>query len=134
VLEDVTAWMLEGAWENVCHDRLHAQGGALVFTPDARVLQNHTYRFRAFCRDRYQHGRDYARTRLAEGDRSQRWRLLASTPLLTPVLATRVARAASGVAPGAFVRALPVTVAFLAAWTIGEAVGYATGAPPAGAE
>ena len=128
VLTDVTAWTLAGTWENVCHQRLHAQGRRLVFTSEARVLQNHTYQFGAFCRDRYEHGRDYARTRLAEGDGSGRWRLLASTPLLTPLLTARVARAAGGVAPGAFARALPVTVAFLGAWAVGEAVGYAMGA------
>jgi hypothetical protein len=123
---DVTAWTLDGMWENVCHDRLHAQGRRLTFAPAARVLQNHTYRFGAFCRDRYDHGRAYAHTRLIEHG-TARWRLLATAPLLPPLLAARVGRAAGGIAPGAFLRALPITLAFLGAWAAGEAVGYARG-------
>jgi hypothetical protein len=126
VLADVTNWTLDGTWENVCHDRLHAQGHAIAFAPAARVLQNHTYRFGAFCRDRYEHGRDYAVARLVEHE-DGRWRRLAMTPLLPAVLAARVARASAGIAPGAFARALPVTFAFLGAWAVGEAVGYARG-------
>jgi hypothetical protein len=51
--------------------------------------------------------------------------------LLPPLLVLRVARAA---APGrwlTFLRALPATFAFLTAWSIGEAVGYARGASAA---
>lgn len=127
VLPAVAAWTQAGDWENVCHDRLHAQGRRLLFVPDARVLQNHTYRFAAFCVDRYEHGRDYARVRLSTAEGPARLKWLATTPLLAPLLTLRVGRAAAGLAPVAYLRALPVTLAFLGAWALGEAVGYATG-------
>jgi hypothetical protein len=116
----------EGLWEDVVHQRLVAEGADLVFRPKARVCQNTTYRFGPFCRDRYEHGRDYARVRLRESGAGRAGRLL-TTPFLPPVLLARVAKAASGENPLMFLLAAPVTLSFLAAWAIGEAVGYASG-------
>ncbi len=127
VVPEVARWCHEGAWENVVHDRLTGAGRALRFAPEARVYHDHRYAFRAFCRDRYDHGWDYARARLTEERGGRRWTLMALTPLLPLVLARRIARAAAGEDPGAFARALPVTLAFLASWAAGEAAGYLAG-------
>jgi hypothetical protein len=133
VVSDVAAWSELGAWENVIHDRLAAQGCVFHWDGDARVALNESHRFRPFCVDRYRHGCDYARTRLKElrAAGAPRWRralLLAVAPALPALLVYRVA---SRMDPGgqaiAFVRALPFTVAFLAAWSVGEFVGYLRG-------
>jgi hypothetical protein len=59
--------------------------------------------------------------------------LTAVTPLLPVVILTRVARAAAPTRWGAFLKALPVTLAFVTAWSVGEAIGYMRGpAPTAG--
>jgi hypothetical protein len=49
------------------------------------------------------------------------------TPLLPVVILSRVARAAAPTRWGAFFKALPVTLAFVTAWSVGEAVGYIRG-------
>jgi glycosyltransferase involved in cell wall biosynthesis len=136
IVSDVVAWASAGEWENVSHERLRARGSSLHFVESAPVYQNKTYEFWEFCRDRYEHGRDYARTRLVEEAGARRWLLTAVTPLLPLVILSRVARAAAPTRWGAFLRALPATLAFVTAWSIGEAVGYLRGpaTPPRGAD
>lgn len=127
IVGDVIAWANAGEWENVAHERLKARGSSLHFVDSAPVYQNKSYDFWDFCRDRYEHGRDYARTRLVEEPGARRWLLTAVTPLLPAVIVTRVARAAAPTRWGAFTRALPATLAFVTAWSVGEAVGYIRG-------
>ncbi|MEO6529194.1 MAG: glycosyltransferase family A protein [Gemmatimonadaceae bacterium] len=127
IVGDVIAWASAGEWENVAHERLRARGSSLHFVESAPVYQNKSYQFWDFCIDRYEHGRDYARTRLVEERDSRRWLLTAVTPLLPLVIVTRVARAAAPTRWGAFLRALPATLAFVSAWSVGEAVGYIRG-------
>jgi hypothetical protein len=132
----VAAWAGEGAWENVVHDRLAALGHRLVLTRGARVRHLHRYRVGPFLRNRFGHGFDYARSRLAEAPGTSRALRAATAPLLVPVLFARIARAAWREAPAAFWLAAPLTVAFLAGWAAGEAAGYLagdSGPPPAGA-
>ena len=127
VVADVVAWAQQGAWENVAHDKLRARGSVFRFARTAAIYQNESYRIGDFCADRFRHGRDYARRRLAEESGARRWLLLAGSPLLPFVLTWRVARAAGRSWPGTFIRALPATFLFLACWSLGEAVGYALG-------
>jgi hypothetical protein len=134
VVPEIAEWCDAGAWENVVHDRLTEQGRMLRFAPEARMYHDHRYGFGAFCRDRYEHGWDYARARLTEERGAPRWRLLLLTPLLPLVLIRRIGRAAAGEDRLGFVRALPVTFAFLCSWALGEAAGYLRGPLAAGEE
>ncbi len=127
VVPEVTTWCDKGAWENVVHDRLTEAGRVLRFAPEARVYHDHRYALGSFCRDRYEHGWDYARARLTEDPGASRWGLLALTPLLPLVLIRRIGRAAAGEDRAAFARALPVTLAYLCSWAAGEAAGYLRG-------
>ena len=131
VLSEITTGALAGDWENVIHGRLLAQGLETRFAPKAVVRQNRTYQLASFCRDRFEHGRDYARARVTEEPGLNRLiRLLGCLPLPF-VLSYRVGQAAGRGSPGAFLKALPATFTFLAAWSIGEAVGYLKGGRPA---
>lgn len=123
----IAEWCSEGAWENVVHDRLAAEGRSLTFAPEARIIHDHRYRFGEFLKNRYEHGWDYARARLTEDPRARRLPLIAMTPVLPLVLLARIGRAAASEDRGAFLRALPLTVAFLYAWAAGEAFGYLRG-------
>lgn len=114
----------EGDWENIAHSQLAAEGSAMEFLRTAAVYQNQNYDFGSFCRDRFQHGRAYARRRLANGGGSRRWLYLAGCPLLPLVLTYRVSRAIPTRHRRPFLRALPLTFSFLSAWSLGEAVGY----------
>jgi hypothetical protein len=130
VVGDVAAWALDGAWENVAHARLAAAGATMRFDPAMRVAQGLSYALPAFCGDRYRHGRDYARTRLAEESvgAGGRWLRAISAPVLPPVLVWRIARRVRRAEHrAAFATALPFTFTFLAAWSIGEAIGYVRG-------
>lgn len=122
IVTELSEWMAHGAWENVVHDRLAARGVPFHFSREARVQHGHRYTFLAFCVDRYQHGRDYARDRLRERG-SNRWARAAVAPLLPFVLFHRVTRAAAGESRAAYWAASPYTLAFLAAWALGEAAG-----------
>jgi hypothetical protein len=124
VIEDVRRLTAAGEWENVVHAHLHAQNRTFAFVPTATVRQNQSYGFAAFCRDRFEHGRDYARRRLAEAPPRLRWMMLAAAWALPPLLAFRIARVIARRQRPAFLRALPVTLAFLAAWAGGEWWGY----------
>jgi len=127
VLSEITAGALAGDWENVLHGRLVAQGLKTRFAPRAIIRQNRTYQLASFCRDRFEHGRDYARARVTEEAGTNRWVRLAACLPLPFLLSLRVARAAGRQSPGTFLRALPATFTFLAAWSLGEAVGYLSG-------
>lgn len=134
VVSEVAQWARQGEWENVAHNRLWARGSVQRFVSSAAVYQNKNYRFTEFCVDRYEHGRDFARKRLAENPGSRRWLLLCATPLLPALLTLRVARASARNRWTTFLRALPATFAFLTAWSFGEAVGYMRGAESASPE
>jgi hypothetical protein len=92
------------------------------------VLQNEVYRFGSFCQDRFEHGRSFARDRLARGDGAPRWLCAAATPVLPFLLGRRVAASAGAADKGTFLRALPFTLSFLGAWSVGELAGYLQGA------
>lgn len=125
VVDDVARWMREGAWENVVHDRLRARGDRVIRIEDAVVAQDLTYAVAPFVKDRFDHGRSYARARLRE--EGGRWVLRALMALVLPaVLLLRVARRGGRGAPWEFLRALPWTMLFLSAWSAGECVGYVT--------
>lgn len=127
VVEVVGAWARAGIWENVIHDRLYREGRRFDYRSDAVVYQRMRYQFWAFCLDRFQHGFDYARARLADSDAAHRWVWCAGTPLLPGVLLVRVTRAVGKLYGRSFVRALPWTLAFLTSWSVGEAMGYLRG-------
>lgn len=114
----------EGSWENVVHARLAERGRTLRFLESAVVAQNQNYGFGAFCRNRFAHGREYARVRLSEEGLGRRWFYLPGTLVLPFLLTWRVARLNSGREPGTFLKALPYTFAFLSAWSVGELAGY----------
>jgi GT2 family glycosyltransferase len=133
VVHEVIKQAKEGEWENVIHAQLFAQGRSFQFVRSATVYQNKTYRFWEFCHDRFVHGRDYARRRLVDGA-TRRWLYFAGSFVLPIVLTMRVAQTVGRHHRWPFLRALPITFAFLTAWAAGEAVGYWYGPPLPGTD
>lgn len=127
VVPEVAKWAQEGSWEDVIHGRLHAAGHRFRLVPAATVRQNHTYGLWAFCRDRFEHGRVYAAIRVRGFPKWRRMALLAGTPLLPALLAGRIIRSAHAEERHCLPRGLPAMLAFLTAWALGEAAGYAIG-------
>ena len=124
IVADVADWATRGEWENVIHDRLHAAGHRFRLVPRARLRQNLHYGVAAFCRDRFEHGRNYSATRARGRPLWHRVMLAAPTPILPVLRAARLALAADPEERPHFGRALPATITFLTAWSVGEAVGY----------
>jgi hypothetical protein len=121
------AWATEGFWEDVIHARLIAAGCRFAAAPAAEIQQNQRYEVADFCRDRYRHGFDYARVRLAEQPSLHRWVRAATAPLLPVVLARRLGAGVRRGDRAAFMRALPLTLTFLGGWALGEMMGYIRG-------
>lgn len=127
VVDTVIDCARRGEWENVAHDGLRAQGSTLHFLRTAAIYQNKTYGFWSFCRDRFEHGRDYARRRLVDQRPGRRLLYLSGIWILPFLLTARVARAIASHQRSAFLRSLPLTFGFLVAWSFGEAWGYGLG-------
>lgn len=129
VVDAVAEWALGGCWEGVIHDRLYAAGHRFRLVPAARIRQNHRYGLGAFCRDRFEHGRAHAATRRRHLTSLQKAIYCAGSPLLPAILGWRILRAVSPEERPYLLKGLPSLVAFLLAWSVGEAVGYARGMP-----
>jgi hypothetical protein len=117
-----------GLWETWWHARLRERGFELVADPTAVVAHDKDFGIREFLEQRYHYSRSYAGLRNPELG----WKRLlyvAGSPLLPPVLYTRIARNVlrrRRPVPE-FVKASPLVLLYLAVWTFGEAVGYAFG-------
>ncbi len=125
----VAEWALAGEWEDVIHSRLAAEGERFDLAPGAVVRQQLRYTLAGFARDRFEHGDDFATVRARGFTPFQRVVWAAGAVLLPGILVARIWRSTGRQQPGAFLRALPFTLGFLAAWAGGEATGYLRGAP-----
>lgn len=121
---EAAAGALAGEWEGEIHHRLAARGAQFVLVPDAIVELNARTTIREFCRDRFQHARDYARIRRRGWSMPKRFAMAVLAPALACVLTWRAWRYAGRTTPGVFARSLPITLLFLSAWAAGEAAAY----------
>jgi hypothetical protein len=115
-----------GFWENLVHEELRAQGRTLRLAGGMRVQFGSCPGVRAFCRERYQHGRYFGATRPGLTPSGRALRALtapALAPFLLARIGMRVVRLRRDWLPQ-FVRALPWLAAFIASWSAGEAAGY----------
>lgn len=119
-----SAW--SAFWENLVHAELRAHGWTLRLAGDMPVQLGPCPSARAFCRERYHHGRHFAATRPALTATGRALRAVtapALAPFLLARIAMRVARSRRDWIPQ-LVRALPWLAAFMVSWSAGEAAGY----------
>lgn len=115
-----------GFWEPSFHARFRAAGLHLDLDPALRVTQHNRYTAAQFARQRRAHGRAFGLARASRLTRPQRLLLTLASPGVPLVLLRRIRRAAGRAGLGSrFPRALPWLLAFLGAWSAGEAEGYA---------
>jgi hypothetical protein len=125
---DTSRDLLEaGVWEVFIHERWIRQGLRLRLAAAPVTFQNGLTTREAVSL-RYRYGRTYAADRCATLSGSRRLLFAGGAPLLPFVLTGRLVSTASqkGLL-AAFVRALPWTFLFNAAWSCGEMVGYVRG-------
>ena len=124
VVGEAAGWAKAGEWEGTIHDRLIAAGARVVLIREAVVDQHLRHEVAAYCRDRFDHAREYASVRRQSWKPVTRFIMTAATAALPPLQTWRAWKHAGRSAPASFIRALPLTVLFFGAWAIGEAAGY----------
>jgi hypothetical protein len=122
-------------WQEVFHESsvngaLRSQGGKVGLEPRA-VLYQHRQRlsFGAALKERFVWGRSYAATRAMLAGTQRRAFWAAFAPALPALMLTRMTLMAfrkRRTFP-AFLKALPLTTALIASWSLGELCGYVTG-------
>jgi hypothetical protein len=113
-------------WETLVHAELRAIGRRLVVAPQAVVRFNAGTNAAAFLRARFRHGRHFGSTREGLGAVGRIARAAAG-PALVPVLLARIFRRVAASQPRwrrHVLSSLPWLLAFLAAWSAGESLGY----------
>jgi hypothetical protein len=132
VLADTRELWKDRYHETTVHWELERRGETLYLTPDFVVWQ-HRQRLRlgAVLRERFEWGRLFAYTRARECGLGRRAAYAAMSPLLPFLLVLRHTRMQvdKRVRLGQFVRVLPLVVLLLAAWSMGELIGYVTARP-----
>lgn len=126
LLERTRELRRDGFWEPEVNRALRSEGVRLWHDPSVVVHMGRSAGFGAFVRQRLVHGREYGRQR---GARFRRERNLAGVGLAFAVpflLAVRTAREVFSRRRlrARFLLALPVLLAFDAAWAVGEARGH----------
>jgi len=121
----------EAFHENAVHDALREHGSSLWLSPMLVVRHRRAVRLVPLLRERFQHARAYAATRVADARISTRVARVAGTAILPPLLIIRVAVIVARRRRHfrQFFRALPSLFALVFAWSCGELAGYVTGSP-----
>lgn len=127
---------IAGIWRDAFHETavnwaLTGRGETLWLTPSIRVRQRRSRPLGAALRERYEHGRIFAGTRVAGMSVARRAGLAAMAPALPVVICQRAMRHGTrGGRALAATAALPAILATGIAWSLGELVGYVTGRGP----
>jgi hypothetical protein len=126
VLERTWPVYRDGFWEPDVHRALAAAGMALRRSPELVVRQGRSAGALAFARQRLHHGRAHGRQRGARLGRGRNLAGVLGAPLVPPLLAWRVLRETQRRRRlrARAVAALPLILAFDAAWATGEALGH----------
>lgn len=116
-------------WKTYWCRQLKDQGMSLQLDPSIVVYNAKQYRLIPYLVRRFRHGRCFGGMRNEELSSTQRMLYAAGTPLLPFVFLLRIARA---VLPkrrhlSAFLLTLPLTIAAVISWSLGEGWGYITG-------
>jgi hypothetical protein len=118
--------------EPVVHDALRAAGETLYLTPDFSVNEQRSPVAMADAlRERIAWGRLFGATRSRGMGPVARLLYLAASPLIPLVLLARLTRAQwrKGTHVARFLRVSPRVALLLLAWSVGEAIGYASARP-----
>ena len=122
------AWQ-GGFWEPAVHAELRRAGFSLLLSPAIVVYHKRSYGFLGFMRQRFQHGMQHGRWRSTHLGRGGRVLRIMLTPAVPPILLFRIAGEVRrrGRHSDKLLISLPILVAFLLSWAIGELVGYLLG-------
>ncbi len=128
-IEDLSEVLTQGFWESTLHPKLRARGETFVLEPAIVVYHKKHFGFRYFLSQRYLYSRYYTGTLLSQTSLARRLVRSAASLALPPLLMTRIASRVmqKGRFLREFVLSLPLLAVFMAAWSVGEAVGCLLG-------
>lgn len=126
LLERVVDSYRDGFWEPVSHRRLEQEGVELWRDPSLLVRQGRSAGFRAFARQRLEHGRRYGHQRGAGFSRARNALGVIAAPAVPALMTLRVLRQVFGKRRFRLraLLVLPVIVAHNAVWAYAEARGH----------
>lgn len=119
----------EGFWEVEVHRALRANGHTIWLDPNMRVYHAAAYSIAGFSRQRFVHGRRFARAARPRRSAGHRLLLVARAPLVPALMLGRIVRtlARRRRLDRHSVLALPLSAWFLVCWAAGEATGHIDG-------
>lgn len=126
LLESVRETYRDGFWEPVTHRPLRERGVELWHDPDLVVRMGRSAGFRAFARQRAEHGRKHGRQRGAHFSRARNLAGVAGAPLVPWLMTLRVLRHVlrRRRLRARVLAALPLIVAYNVVWALAEARGH----------
>jgi GT2 family glycosyltransferase len=121
----------KGLWETFLHAALADKGFRFRCESGAEVIHAKPFSFSHFAEQRWHLARSYAGMRVRSFPAWKRLLYAAASPLLLPLLTTRVVKRVLA-RPGhgyeaALIKSFPLLLFFLSIWTVAEFVGYAWG-------
>lgn len=118
----------QGFWEQRAHRALVERGHRLCFLPEIRLTLSTSFGVRRFCAQRFRHGLQFGRERVADAGVLARLVRIVSAPLIPLILLARIAGRVMRTKRyrGRFLRAFPILGMFVIAWSAGETAGYLT--------
>jgi hypothetical protein len=119
-----------GVWEEEFNSRLAAHGYATYLDPSAAMMHKKSFGAAEFVAQRYYYARSYAGMRLRDGVLLQRLMYAGfAATLLAPLLIQRIVWNVwtKRRHRRELILSLPLLMTFVAAWALGEVVGYLTG-------
>lgn len=123
-LDRHAASFVNGFWEVDFHRRIRPEGARLTFAEGAVAAFGGTPSLLSFIRQRFAHGCHFGAWRVNIGSRPA-WKIAVATPLVPPLLVTRIARRVLSRRSERmrFLLAFPALLALATAWASGETWG-----------
>ena len=116
----------DGFWEPDFHRLLREESKTLSFVPAIRLTQGAPFGLQCFCKQRFQHGRQFGQMRVRGSSAPVRIARIATSPLIPAVLLAKIFGRvfASRRYFSQLLFSLPLLLVFVIAWSLGEVFGY----------
>jgi hypothetical protein len=111
------------------HAEFRKRGLSLSLNPAIVVTHKRSFGLPDFFSQRFRHGRQFGRARVANLSGPRRLAYIVLSPLIPVIFLSRIARQVltKKTRFGKFLLSLPILTLFLFGWAAGELIGYLTG-------
>lgn len=119
----------DGFWEVFAHKKMLKENMRLCLTPEIVVFHQNSFTFSEFVVQRFHHGKQFGRMRIADISKIKRLVLIILGPLIPFIFLYRITRRILAKRKNItkYIQSLPILFLFLTSWSIGEVCGYLAG-------